>query len=111
MAFPDLVERIDRAVQGNLGGVSVTYEPAEGDPVEVTGVFDEVYHRVIAAEAGVEQIGPAVWFRLDDLPEDPDDDDPLITIAGNLYRVVERQRDGMGSIRLLLHRADVDAES
>lgn len=104
MAFADLVEATDRAAQAHLGGVIVTYEPSEGDPVSVTGIFDAQY--VLAkgdGEAGVETLGPAVFFRLSDLPVDPELDDPKLTIAGVSYRVIERRGpDGMGGIVLAL---------
>jgi hypothetical protein len=107
MAFADLVASIDDAVREHLGSVSVEYQPESGDAVEVDGLFDATYVLVDEGNAGVEQVGPAVWLKLDDLPVHPDDDEPQLTIAGKLYRVRERQPDGMGTIRLLLHRADV----
>lgn len=108
MSFADLVAVTDRAVQGLLGGVEVTYAPAVGAPVQVTGMFDENYLLVIPGDAGVEQVGPALFVRLEDLPIVPEDDDPTITIDGKIYRVRERQTDGAagGGIRLLLHRSD-----
>lgn len=105
MAYADLVAAADRAAQTNLGGVSVTYAPAVGAPVVVQGLFDERFVVVPAdANLGVEQIAPAVFLRVSDLPADPDVDDPTLTIAGRTYSVRERQRDGMGGIRLLLLR-------
>jgi hypothetical protein len=106
--FPDLVERIDRAVQGHLGGVTVTYATASGDPVEVEGMFDENYLLISPGETAVESGVPALFLRLEDLPELPEDDDPEITIDGKVYRVRERQTDGSagGGVLLLLHRAD-----
>lgn len=111
MVFADLVAAADRAVQDHLGGVAVVYRPEDGEEVEVTGMFDEQYVRVDSGTGDVEQVGPAVWLRLADLPVDPEDDDPEIEIGGRTYRAHERQRDGLGAIRLLLHRADVDVES
>jgi hypothetical protein len=105
MSFDELVEQADRAAQAALGGELVTYEPEDGEPVEVTGIFDAQY--VLAkgsAEAGVETLGPAVFFRLDDLPEDPEDDEPTLTIRGVDYRVIERRPDSMGGIVLVLRR-------
>lgn len=105
MAFADLVTAADRAAQVALGGELVTYAPEVGAPVEVTGIFDEQY--VLAkgsAEAGVETLGPAVFLRLEDLPEDPEDDEPTVTIRGVEYRVVERRPDGLGGIVLALQR-------
>ncbi len=105
MSFGDLVARVDRAVHSTLGGETITYGPSAGPPVQVTGVFDEQY--VLAkgtAEAGVEALGPAVFFRLDDLPDDPDDDDPTLTIRDVDYRVIERRPDGMGGIVLALRK-------
>lgn len=105
MSFADLVAQTDRAVQSALGSETVTYAPKVGVPVPVTGMFDEQY--VLAkgtAEAAVEARGPAVFFRLSDLPADPEVDDPTLTIRGVAYRVIERRPDGMGGIVLPLRK-------
>lgn len=107
MTFSALVAAADRAVQVHLGSVAVTYQPQGEDPVEVTGMFDERFVLVDQGDAGVEQTAPAAFLMLEDLPVDPEDDEPLITIGGTEYRVRERQKDGMGGIRLLLHRASL----
>lgn len=108
MAFDDLVALADRAVQSTLGGETVTYRPSADVvitvvPFEVVGVFDANY--VLAkgtAEAGVEATGPAVFFRLEDLPEYLEDDEPTLTIRDVDYRVLERRPDTMGGIVLVL---------
>lgn len=108
MSFADLVAAADRAAQKLLGGVAVVYQPAAGAMVTVTGIFDDQYRLMTGegGEAGVEQVMPAVVLRLEDLPVDPDDDDPTLTIGGIAYSVRERQRDDTGgAIRLLLRRA------
>lgn len=108
MAFEDLIARTDDAVRAHLGGVSVIYTPTVEAPVTVTGMFDERYVLVDAGgEAGVELIAPAVWLDVADLPVHPDDDDPTITIDGTDYTVVERKPDGLGTIRLILHKASL----
>lgn len=101
--FEGLIAAADRLVIDKLGGSPVIYQPADGDAVEVSGVFDQLY--VLAqgnAHAGVETLGPAVFLRLDDLPVNPDDDDPTLTIGALTYRVIERKRDGIGGIVLAL---------
>jgi hypothetical protein len=103
MSFDELVLLVDRAAQGLLGDGMVTYQPEFGAPVDVPGIFDKQY--VLAQGdplAGVETIGPAVFFRIDDLPTDPEEDDPTIVIGSDRYRVVERRPDGMGGIVLAL---------
>lgn len=103
--FAELVEAADRAAQEHLGGVTVTYQPAVGAAVPVTGIFDAPY--VLAKgepDAGVETAGPSVFFRLADLPVDPEDDEPTLTIAGIDYSVIERRPDGLGGIVLALRR-------
>ncbi len=112
MAYSELIEETDRAVQDHLGGVVASYQPLVGDAVEVTGLFDENYVLVRPDNSGIEQVMPAFWVRLEDLPVHPDEDEPTITIGDRTYRVRERQLDGSvgGGIRLLLHRAEV-AES
>lgn len=107
MAFSDLIASADRAARDHLGGVAVVYAPEVGDAVEVRGIFDARFVIADQGEAGVEQVAPAVWLELDELPVHPDDDEPTLTIEGRQYRVRERQPDGMGTIRLLLHRADL----
>lgn len=104
MAFFDLIETMDRAVQAHLGGEEVQYAPQVGSPVVITGIFDERF--VLAEEldaVGVEANSKAVWVRLSDLPTDPDEDEPTITIRSVAYRVRQRRRDGQGGITLLLH--------
>lgn len=105
MSFDELVAQVDRAAQLALGGETVTYAPQVGVAVPVTGIFDEAY--VLAkgsAEAGVETLGPAVFFRFEDLPADPEDDEPTLTIRGVEYGVTERRPDGIGGIVLALRR-------
>jgi hypothetical protein len=93
----------DRAVMGILGG-PVLYGPSAGEALEVRGIFDAVHVKVDAGTAGVSSAGPAVFLCLADLPTDPEDDDPTITVAGTAYRVREVQRDGPGGVVLLLHK-------
>jgi hypothetical protein len=107
MSFASLVAQVDRAAQRLLGGELVTYAPAVGVPVQVTGIFDANYVLVTGSigNAGVEALGPAVFFRLEDLPVDPEDDEPLLTIRGVDYKVTERRPDDMGGIVLAIRRA------
>lgn len=102
-SFAAYVEAADRIVFGALGGQPVIYLPDVGDPVEVIGIFDAQY--VLSkggAEAGVESLGPAVFLRIEDLPVDPEADDPTLVINAASYRVTERRPDGMGGIVLAL---------
>lgn len=106
MGFFDTVERADRSCLSHLGSVDVTYAPSVGDPVVVQGLFDRPYDLLVegAAEYGVEQRAPMVWIRLDDLPVDPNDDDPIVTIDGQDYEVIERKPDAeRAAIVLVLH--------
>lgn len=101
--FGAAVAAADRVVQGKLGGVTVTYQPTTGLAVPVVGMFDAQFLLAKGtAEAGVEALGPAVFFRLEDLPMDPEVDEPTLTIGGDQYRVIERRPDGLGGIVLVL---------
>ena len=107
MGFSELIEQTDRAAQDHLGGVIVSYQPLSGEPVDVPGIFDENYTLMRPDNSGVEQVAPALFVRLEDLPEHPENDEPIITIAGQPYRVRERQTDGVGGgVRFLLHRTE-----
>jgi len=102
-SFEDAVLAADRAAMSLLGGQLVIYAPAVGAPVTITGIFDKVF--VLAkgdAKGGVEASGPAVFFRREDLPVDPEVDDPTLTIGGVAYRVIERMPDDIGGIVLAL---------
>lgn len=102
--FVDLVHSLDHATRDHLGGVAVIYAPEVGQVTTVTGIFDAAYHFLDEGHTGAEMVAPAVFLRLDELPADPEDDNPILTIAGHDYRVRERQPDGLGGIRLLLHK-------
>ncbi len=116
MSFSELIEATDRATHDHLGSVPVTYTPDGGSPVSVTpsgdpllGMFDKNFVLVDPERPGVESTSPVVTLRLDDLPTDPEDDDPTLLILGTSYTVQERHKDGPvgGSVMLLLHRASV----
>lgn len=114
MAFPDLLAAADRAALTHLGG-PVRYAPtalAGESFADVLGIFDAAYIRVDAGQAGVSSCGPAVFLRLADLVAgdgtqfDPETDEvPTVTVNGISYRAREVQKDGMGGVLLLLHRA------
>lgn len=102
MSFFDLIARADRTAQRVLGGVPVVYTPQDGAPVTVTGIFDAQYLLIESGETRVEGRHPAVFLRLSDLPTDPDQDEPTVTIGAKEYRVTERRPDGLGGVLLVL---------
>ncbi len=113
MAFDDLIAATDRATQDHLGGVPVRYAPEVGPAVTKTptgdplvGIFDENYVVVDGQFNGVETTAPAIMLRLEDLPSDPREEDPKLTILGTRYTVRLRETDGTigGSIRLVLRK-------
>lgn len=110
MDFAEHIAAADADVQEHLGGVPVTYTPAVGLPLTVLGIFDENYQQSVPGQViSVEDVGPWVGLRLADLaPNDPETDDPRLTIKGKLYKVVERRPDSVREmIRLRLGRADL----
>jgi hypothetical protein len=106
VTFAEQIGMVDRAIQSHLGSVKVQYRPAHEDPYEVVGMFDERFVLIDKGDAGVEQVTPALFVRLEDLKVHPDDDEPTIEINEITYKVRERQVDGLGGIRLLLHKVD-----
>jgi hypothetical protein len=103
MTFRALLARADSIAKEHLGE-PLQYEAASGLTVVVRGVFDAAYVRVDAGLAGVSTCGPAVFLRLEELPADPEIDEPKLTINAAEYRVREVQKDGLGGVLLLLHR-------
>jgi hypothetical protein len=103
MAFADLVLGIDRAALAHLGGGDVVYQPAVGAPVTVKGIFSESLFDEAAFWSGqAPEQAPFVFLRIADLPVNPDEDDPTLTIAGREFCVRGRIADGLGGIRLFL---------
>lgn len=110
MSWGTLVGNMDRACLSLLGGKPVTYSPKPQLAIPdttVTGLFDAAYVRIDAGVAGVQTTSPVIFFRLSDLPCDPDDDDPDIIIDGVTYRPTEVQKDGQGGVRIFLHRDSI----
>lgn len=107
MGFTDLVARVDAAALQHLGGEAIVYAPQVGDPATVTGIFDPGYDASLyrLEFAGPERQDPTLFLVLADLPADPDEDEPTITVRGTDYKVRERVRDGLGGIRLTLYLA------
>lgn len=106
MDFTAHIQRVNATVIGGPTGGPVTYTPGVGATVNVRGVFDALYVKVDAGNAGVSSSGPAVFLRLSDLPSDPSDDlSARVTVGVTEYKVREAQPDGMGGVHLLLQEA------
>jgi hypothetical protein len=105
VSFDAQVSRLDAAVLAAFS-TPTTYQRSGGSPVPIAGIFDAAYVRVEVGEAGVQSVGPAVFYRLQDLPADPETEtvNPVITINGVQYEPTEVQKDGVGGVRLLLHK-------
>lgn len=103
MDFGARLAQTDVTVLTHLGGL-VRYTPGAGAGVDVRGIFDALYVKVEAGEAGVSSSGPAVFLSLADLPSDPQTDlAARVTVAGTVYRPHTIEPDGQGGVRLLLH--------
>lgn len=104
MGWPAYATLAERAKQ-RVFGEQTLYEPAEGPAVSVVGIFDAPHVHVDVGPAGVSSNGPAVSYLLVDLPSDPDEDEPVITVRGVRYDVADTQKDDVGAVRLRLHVA------
>jgi hypothetical protein len=105
VAFADLMAAADQVVIENLGGESVIYRPQYGTPGGVTVIGIVSFPPLLAtgdAQSSVQARADSVFFRLADLPIDPEGDNPTLIIRGVAYRVAERQPDDAGGITLLL---------
>lgn len=88
--------------------MQITYQPAVGPAVPVSGIFDAQY-RLLQGHggdqlSGVEATAPAVFLRLSSLPVDPELDEPTLIIGGVVYGVIERRTAGLGAIVLVLRK-------
>lgn len=105
MAWSDVVQEMDAAVVAAFGEPAITYTTGQGLTAPLPGVFHAAYVRVEAGEAGIASTSPAVFCRTRDLPVDPNDDDPTITVRGVAYRVIEIKPDGQGGTWLVVQQS------
>lgn len=103
MNWPELLRGIDAACIAAFG-VDTQYRPDDGEPIEVRGIFMNPYRRADASHAGVSSSSPAVFYRLADLPGNPDEHAAEVAVDGATYRVTDVQPDGDGGVLLLLHK-------
>ena len=98
-------------------GDTVTYTPAAGQPVQITGVFDEEYLEVtpmgagpfsstellsLGAPGGITSARPVLGVQLSQFQVPPVQGDTLV-VRGDSYIVKEVQPDGHGGAKLLLN--------
>lgn len=101
--FDEHIAAMDGVIITSRLAMNLLYKPASGPAVPVRGIFDANYELAKGnAEAGVSVLAPAVFLRKADLPTDPELDDPILTISGKDYRVVEVQPDSLTGVVLVL---------
>jgi hypothetical protein len=106
VGFADLLMVVVRHALEKLGA-PVDYTPPGGATVSVRGIFDAVYTPATPGSvAAVSGGGPAVFFKLEDLPNDPDEDEGEIAVVVNGigYTVAEVHKDGQGGVICLLEK-------
>lgn len=103
MGFRAHMSIVDRAA-GHVLGETVQYTPSGGETISVAGVFDRSATVAQLQDPGVTTARPMLFVRADQLPGDPDVDDPRIVAGGVSYRLAEPARlDGAGGVMLILH--------
>jgi hypothetical protein len=101
VGFAALLAAADGAAL-DLLGAPVRYEPLDGAPADLVGVFEAFLQRTDPAAPGPAgmTVGPAVFLRAADLPDGAGRGDQ-VTVEGTTYRVQEVQLDAQGGA--LLH--------
>lgn len=102
----------DLRMVGRLGD-PIGYTPVGGPTVTPLGIFDRAYAAIDAGNhASVTGSHPAVFFRLADLPSDPEVVEPSIELSApfeatvqGVYSVAEIHKDGVGGVVLVLQKA------
>ena len=103
MAFADTIaSHLDGPLLSSGLRDAITYAPRVGSPVTVAGFFDAAFVLAEVGGAGVQNVMPAAFVRVADLPVDPEDDDAVVTVNGKTYRVTGIRPDGTGVAVLLL---------
>jgi len=102
-----MVRQMDDALIKTFGkpAAEITYLPEQSIvPVGVPGIFDEAYVLAEVGEAGVASTAPVLFCRREQLPVDPDEDDPIITVDGVEYTKREVKPDGQGGLIIVLRK-------
>lgn len=101
--WPGAVDRVLGAALSEFGE-AVTFTPATGPALAVSGVFNNVWREIDAASGlPVSSNQPNLGIRLSDFPTPPIEGDKfLIRLA--TFRVVDVQEDGEGGAKCLLHK-------
>lgn len=102
--FRDAVAAMDKAIVRDLGDQNTTYITERGEEIQVPGIFDARHQLVDAGEAGVSSTAPAVFYRLQDLPVDPSDEEPTVIVDGATYKTVDVKKDGLGGVWIVLQK-------
>lgn len=105
-AWDALIEAADRACIAALGTTSITYTSSDNQTVVVDGLFQASTVPINAGEAGATSTGPWIFVRLEDLSSDPDNDGPTITVGSQDYTVAKSDKDGLGGVKIHLHKAN-----
>jgi hypothetical protein len=89
-------------------GEPVTFLPAIGQPIAVSGIFDEAYREVdLAGGMAVTTESPVLGIRISDFPVLPlQGDQVTVPSRAKTYIVREVQLDGHGAAKLLLNEGD-----
>ena len=103
MNFAGLLSQTDKVALSILGD-PVTYTTGLGVSSSVRGVFDANFLKVELGDAGVSSYGPAIFFRVSDLPAGAlTDVAATVTIASVPYSIWEVEPDGIDGVHFRLH--------
>lgn len=110
MPWPGLADRmLGTAVrtfsQSDEGGESlVTYFPVNGDPYEITAVFDRAHVTVDPTTgAPVNSTNPVLGIQISQL-QSPWKKGDRVQVGTTLYKIAEYQPDGVAGALLELHK-------
>ncbi len=108
MSWPTLAGLAQRATLRAFGE-SVSYTPIGGELVSLVGIFSERYVDVdlnaVSGNIGnvsVASVGPAIDFKLADLPGGVAERGATLVIRGKAYTVANVEPDGHGAALLRL---------
>lgn len=84
-------------------GEEVTFTPAIGPEITVSGIFDKAYQRVeFQGDVPVTTTGPMLGCQASSFTGDIPVQDDIFTIRGIDYRVVDVAADGQGHLNIQL---------
>lgn len=105
MGWRELSDRVLRAAtSAGAFGEAVQYVPADGDPFDIRGVFDDAHEPLTTdGEVNVNTTMTVLSIRSGDVPAGVAVEEDRVVVRETTFLIVDVQSDGQGTLDLILN--------